>query len=109
MLNGAYLYIHAVGDSATIEVEMLQPSHDFSVFDTPFPWWAKCKLANPGWLYVITNGPLIKIGKTTNPMRRLKEARTWLPRGNIVGIKPFWNIHHLERTILAGIALICPL
>jgi hypothetical protein len=47
---------------------------------------------------------LFKIGKTTNPKRRLREAQTWLPDGEIIGVKPFWNIHVSERTLLCGIA-----
>src|SRR5258708_28025831 len=59
----------------------------------------------PGWLYVVKNGPLFKIGKTTNPIRRvLKEARTWLPNLDVVGVKPFWNIGQLERQLHSGIA-----
>jgi hypothetical protein len=60
---------------------------------------------DPGWLYIVKNGPLFKIGKTTNPSRRLlKEARTWLPNLDVVGVKPFWNISQLERQLHSGIA-----
>jgi hypothetical protein len=59
----------------------------------------------PGWLYVIKNADLFKIGKTTNPKRRLlNEARTWLPDMELVGVKPFWNISALERFLLCGAA-----
>lgn len=60
---------------------------------------------DPGWLYIIKNGSLFKIGKTKNPNRRLlKEARTWLPDMEIVGVKPFWNISELERQLHSGLA-----
>jgi hypothetical protein len=36
--------------------------------------------------------------------RRLREAQTWLPDGEVVGMKPFWTIHQFERTLLCGIA-----
>ena len=49
-------------------------------------------------------GDLYKIGKTTNPKRRMREAQTWLPAGELIGIKPFWEVHTLERTLLCGIA-----
>lgn len=55
---------------------------------------------DPGWLYVVQSGDLIKIGKTTNPEQRLKrDAKTWLPDLEIIGIKPFWNISRLERML----------
>jgi hypothetical protein len=59
---------------------------------------------DPGWLYVVKNGPHFKIGKTINPKQRLLAARTWLPNLELVGIKPFWNISELERKLLAGLA-----
>ena len=59
---------------------------------------------DPGWLYIVKVGPQFKVGKTTNPTRRLRAARTWLPQFDLVGIKPFWNIGKLERELLAGLA-----
>jgi hypothetical protein len=47
---------------------------------------------------------LFKVGKTIRPGRRIREARTWLPDGEIIGIKPFWNIDKFERTLLCGLA-----
>lgn len=83
---------------------MLASDHDFSVVNTPLPAWTRCRPIDPGWLYIFKNTNLFKIGKTTHPERRLKEARTWLPDGEVIGIKPFWNIHTYERTLLCGIA-----
>ena len=83
---------------------MLSLERDFSISSSPFPVWTNCQPTNPGWLYVITNGELVKVGKTADPKRRLREARTWLPAGEVVGVKPFWNIHKYERTLLCGIA-----
>jgi len=80
-------------------------AHDYSVRDTQLPVWAPVWKGDPGWLYVIVNGSgLIKIGKTTNPRRRLKEAQTWIPDGVVAGMKPFWDIHACERTLLCGLA-----
>ena len=31
-------------------------------------------------------------------------GQTWLPDGEVIGIKPFWCISEFERTILCGIA-----
>lgn len=60
--------------------------------------------SDPGWLYIFKNDNRFKVGKTTNPKRRLLAAKTWLPDVEIVGIKPFWNISELERELLAGLA-----
>jgi Meiotically up-regulated gene 113 len=61
--------------------------------------------ADAGWLYIIKNASLFKIGSTTNPARRLsKDARTWLPDLELVGVKPFWNVRSLEGTLHCGLA-----
>ena len=83
---------------------MLQTPADFSIANTPFPGWFTCAQVDPGWLYILRHGDLYKIGKTTNPKRRMREAQTWLPAGELIGIKPFWEVHTLERTLLCGIA-----
>jgi hypothetical protein len=58
---------------------------------------------DPGWIYIIKSGELLKVGKTKNPKRRIfSEARTWLPDLEVVGIKPFWNVGYIERTLQAG-------
>jgi hypothetical protein len=77
---------------------------DFTIANTPFPPWTMCRPVDPGWLYILKNQGLFKIGKTTDPGRRLREARTWLPDGEIIGVKPFWDIHKFERTLLCGLA-----
>ena len=60
---------------------------------------------DPGWVYIIKNGELLKVGKTKNPRRRVfGEAKTWLPELEIIGIKPFWNIGHVERMLHEGLA-----
>jgi hypothetical protein len=59
---------------------------------------------DPGWLYILKNNCRFKIGKTTNPKRRLSAAKTWLPDVEIIGVKPFWNISELERQLLSGLA-----
>jgi hypothetical protein len=47
---------------------------------------------------------MLKVGKTTNPKRRARDARTWLPDVDIIAFKPFWEIGRLERTMHAGLA-----
>ncbi len=60
---------------------------------------------DPGWLYIVKNGPLFKIGKSINPTRRLlRDARTWLPDLELIGVKPFWKISALERQLHSGLA-----
>jgi len=77
---------------------------DFSIDNSPLPTWKKIVPSDPGWLYIIRNDTLFKVGKTTNPKRRMKDARTWLPLGEIISIKPFWWISRFERTLLCGLA-----
>jgi hypothetical protein len=49
---------------------------------------------------------LIKIGKTTDPARRLlREARTWSPDElELIGAKPFWNIGKIEYSLHSALA-----
>ena len=54
---------------------------------------------SPGWLYVMRAGSRLKVGKTTNFDNRLKTARTWVPEIQVVGVKPFWHVTHIERTL----------
>lgn len=83
---------------------MIGPNHDFSIINSPLPAWTSRQPIDPGWLYILRADTLFKVGKTTNPRRRLREALTWLPDGEVVGMKPFWTIHQFERTLLCGIA-----
>lgn len=78
-------------------------SSDFSIRNTPLPSWCLCPQVDAGWLYILRNNDLLKIGKTKNPKRRLREACTWLPDGELVGVEPFWCIHEFERTLLRTI------
>jgi hypothetical protein len=82
----------------------LSAGHDFSIANTPMPLWTRCQPIDPGWLYIIQAGDLLKIGKTRQPQRRLAAAKTWLPEADVIGIKPFWYIDQFERTLLCGIA-----
>ena len=68
------------------------------------PLWTRQQPVDPGWLYLLKNGELFKVGKTKSPHRQLQQARTWLPEADIVGIKPFWSVAEFERTLLCGIA-----
>jgi hypothetical protein len=75
--------------------------------------WNKCRYnldifgvprRDPGWIYIFKNEGLLKVGKTTDPKRRLREARTWIPTVEILGIKPFWNVSSIEQTLHEGCA-----
>lgn len=61
---------------------------------------------DPGWIYAVKTGNLVKVGKTTDPKRRLlREAKTWSPEElEIVGVKPFWNISRIEYSLHSALA-----
>jgi hypothetical protein len=54
-----------------------------------------------GWIYAVRTGGFVKVGKTTDPRRRLlREAQTWCPSGlDEIIAKPFWNITKLEYSL----------
>jgi hypothetical protein len=54
-----------------------------------------------GWVYAVRTGGFVKVGKTTDPRRRLlREAQTWCPSGlDEIIAKPFWNITKLEYSL----------
>lgn len=59
----------------------------------------------PGWIYLVQHNELFKIGKTSDPNRRLqRDAKTWLPDLQIIGAKPFWNVSFVERSLHVGLA-----
>lgn len=57
------------------------------------------KPIDPGWIYIVQNNRKYKIGKTRNPTKRFKEARTWIPEIRIVAVKPFLGITYVERVL----------
>jgi Meiotically up-regulated gene 113 len=59
---------------------------------------------DPGWLYLMKNDDLFKIGKTKNPRKRMREAKTWLPEIEVIAMKPFWNVSDLEKLLHEGLA-----
>ncbi|WP_314961636.1 GIY-YIG nuclease family protein [Bradyrhizobium cosmicum] len=59
---------------------------------------------DPGWLYLMRAGDLYKVGKTKDPKRRVRDALTWSPDIEVIAMKPFWNVSHLERMIHEGLA-----
>lgn len=59
---------------------------------------------DPGFVYVLENQGRFKVGRTTDRATRLKDARTWLPDMNVIGIKPFWNHRQIERSLHQGFA-----
>lgn len=72
---------------------------------SPLPWWTSVRTIDSGWLYIVENADLLKVGKTTDPKRRLfQAAKTWLPDAKIIGVKPFWEISDLERQLHCGLA-----
>lgn len=60
-----------------------------------------------GWIYAVRSANFIKIGKTTDPRRRLlREANTWSPGHlEIIGVKPFWNIRKIEYSLHTALAM----
>lgn len=77
---------------------------DFSIVNSLMPVWTSCRQVDPGWLYILRSQDLLKVGRTTDPRRRLREARTWLPDVVVEGVKPFWHVREFERTLLCGLA-----
>lgn len=59
---------------------------------------------DPGEIYVLECAGKFKIGRAKNARKRLRDARTWLPDMQIVGIKPFWNVRALEGALHIGFA-----
>lgn len=59
---------------------------------------------DPGYIYVLSVGKKIKVGRSIAPAKRIKEARTWLPDAEVIGVKPFWSHTALERALHVGLA-----
>ena len=61
---------------------------------------------DPGWIYAVRTENFVKVGKTTDPRRRLlREANTWCPHGlEQILVKPFWNIQKAEYSLHAALA-----
>jgi hypothetical protein len=57
---------------------------------------------SPGYIYVIENRGLFKIGKSKHKRKRLQSGLTWLPDMKIVGVKPFWDYEEKERLLHVG-------
>ncbi|MEM1379525.1 MAG: GIY-YIG nuclease family protein [Pseudomonadota bacterium] len=70
------------------------------------PWIEKFGVVaeDPGYVYLIKNRSEFKIGRSVNPSNRLREAKTWIPDMEIVGVKPFWGHHFIERAMHLGFA-----
>lgn len=60
---------------------------------------------DPGYLYVIRSQSRLKIGRSTGKRDRIRQARTWLPDGEVLGIKPFWNHRVLEKYLQLGLTM----
>ena len=59
---------------------------------------------DPGWVYAICSGRYVKVGRTMNPVSRLREARTWCAEGvDDVLMKPFWGIRKIEYSLHAAL------
>lgn len=48
--------------------------------------------SDPGYVYILRSQDRLKIGRSVRGHDRLKQAKTWLPDAEILGVKPFW--HH---------------
>lgn len=59
---------------------------------------------DPGYIYVIRNGGRYKIGRSRSTLKRLREAKTWLPDMEIIGVKPFWGHTVNEQVLHVGFA-----
>lgn len=59
---------------------------------------------DPGFIYFLRSGKYFKIGRSSNPIQRLKPARTWNPEIEIIGIKPFWQHKAAEFELHIGMA-----
>lgn len=62
------------------------------------------KPVDPGYIYVVMSDNKIKVGRSTSPRKRLREAKTWLPDAQIIGVKPFWCHTSVEQSIHIGLA-----
>lgn len=58
-----------------------------------------------GYIYIVENNNLFKIGRSKDPEDRLKAAKTWLPDMKLHGVKPFWNVTWVERCLHTGFAI----
>jgi hypothetical protein len=72
----------------------------------PDPRWWGIPLEDPGWIYAVRTANLVKVGKTTDPQRRLpREANTWCPHGiEELHVKSFWNIRRAEYSLHCALA-----
>lgn len=68
---------------------------------TVMPVW-QIHRVEPGYIYIIESHGRYKIGKSKSKTGRLKEAKTWLPDGKLIGIKPFWGVSYHERMLHVG-------
>ncbi|MEE9428842.1 MAG: GIY-YIG nuclease family protein [Paracoccaceae bacterium] len=53
---------------------------------------------------MVRSGSKLKIGRTKNKKDRMRQAKTWLPDGEVVGIKPFRDHKNLENYLHLGLA-----
>lgn len=60
---------------------------------------------DPGYIYVIRSESRLKIGRSTGKRDRLRQAKTWIPDGEVLGIKPFWNHRAVENYLHLGLTM----
>ncbi|MEP2706152.1 MAG: GIY-YIG nuclease family protein [Yoonia sp.] len=72
----------------------------------PSSWIANfgVRAGDPGYIYVIEHLGSIKVGRSVNPGKRLREAKTWIPDIHVLGVKPFWGHREVEDAIHVGLA-----
>lgn len=59
---------------------------------------------DPGYIYVLRDRGRYKVGRSTRPKNRIRNARTWIPDLEIIGVKPFWFHSSLETYLQVGLA-----
>lgn len=57
---------------------------------------------DPGYIYVLHANSRLKIGRSINKQTRIKQAKTWLPECEVIGVKPFWNHKSIEKYLQLG-------
>ncbi|MDR6103175.1 hypothetical protein QE369_003372 [Agrobacterium larrymoorei] len=61
--------------------------------------------SDPGYIYVVKSQSRLKIGRSVGRTDRLRQARTWLPDGEVLGVKPFWQHQEVEKHLQIGLAM----
>ncbi|MBW0368276.1 GIY-YIG nuclease family protein [Ensifer adhaerens] len=73
----------------------------------PSPYLGRFGIASgdPGYIYVLRSQSRLKVGRSTGKSDRLRQARTWIPDAEVLGIKPFWNHRDVEKYLQLGLSM----